>query len=324
MSQLSVLVPFVPRRSEQVLPYAGMVEWTAARRLWQGQSVLLETHQAFAAAAGAGFRVPVGLGVTLLPLRHPYEAAVQARSLALATGHPVLAGFGPGSRELQAGMLGAPYASPLTAAREYLSTVRGLLDGEEVRLDGSYVKVHAKLPQVPAPRVDLGLGVLRPGMARLAGELADAAITWLTPPHYIRDVLQPAIREGMARVGRTTPPRLVAMVPVAVERDDAPENVVLAGNSAHLQAPHYLDMLRTAGVNVPPGDLTAAVRGVLETDAFVHGTLDDVIKKIHTYTDAGVDEIVLNVTGVHKVHGPRAGLEDLKNVIRAGTAGGGR
>ena len=32
----------------------------------------------------------------------------------------------------------------------------------------------------------------------ILGEVADAAITWLTPPHYIRDVLWPAIREGMA------------------------------------------------------------------------------------------------------------------------------
>ncbi|MFI5493509.1 LLM class flavin-dependent oxidoreductase [Actinoplanes sp. NPDC051859] len=321
MTELSVLVPFVPGRSEQMLPYAAMVEWSTAHRLWQGQSVVLETHQAFTAAAGAGFRVPVGTGVTLMPLRHPYEAAVSARSLALATGHPVIAGFGPGSREMQTGMLGAPYESPLTMAREYVQVVRGLLDGEEVQVDGRYLKVHAKLPPVRAPRVDVGLGVLRTGMARLSGEVADVAITWLTPPHYIRDVLWPAIRDGMARSGRTTPPRLVAMVPVAVERDDDPVQVVLASNSAHLQAPHYLDMLRSAGVDVPPGDLAAAARGVLETDAFVAGGLDDVVKKLRSYADAGVDEIVLNVTGVHKVHGPRAGVEDLKNIIHA--AGGG-
>jgi 5,10-methylenetetrahydromethanopterin reductase len=317
VSELSVLMPFVPRRCEQALPYAAMVEWTSARRLWQGQSVLLETHQAFAAVAGAGFRVPVATGVTLMPLRHPYEAAVQARSLALATGQPVLAGFGPGSREMQAGMLGKPYESPLTAAREYTGIVRGLLDGEEVKVDGRYHRIHARLPHVPAPRVDIGLGVLRPGMARLAGEVADAAITWLTPPQYIRDVIVPAIREGMDRAGRTTAPRLVAMVPVALERNETPDRVVLASNSAHLQAPHYLDMLRQAGTAIPAGDLDAAVRAVVESDAFVTGILDDVVKKLYAYAEAGVDEIVLNVTGVHKVHGSLAALEDLKNIIRA-------
>jgi 5,10-methylenetetrahydromethanopterin reductase len=317
VADISVLVPFVPGRFEQVLPYAAMVEWSSAERLWQGQSVTVESHQAFAGVAGAGFRVPVGLGVTLMPLRHPYEAAVQARSLALATGRAVVAGFGPGSVEFQAGMLGAAYGSPVTACREYVQIVRGLLAGDEVRVRGRFFDVHARLPVVAAPRVELGLGVLRPAMARLAGEVADVAVTWLTPPAYIRDVLWPAIREGMARCGRVVPPRLVAMVPVAVQRDEPPERLVVASNSAHLQAPHYLDMLAKAGVVVPEGDLGAAARGVLETDAFVFGGLDDVTKKLQAYADVGVDEIVLNVTGAHKIHGPRAAFTDLKNIIRA-------
>lgn len=100
------------------------MHWSNASRLWQGQSVMIEPHQGFVAAAGGGFRVPTGLGVTLMPLRHPYEAALQARSPAMATGQPVIAGFGPGGRLLQR-----------------------------------------------------WLGVLRPGMAGLAGEVADVAVT---------------------------------------------------------------------------------------------------------------------------------------------------
>ncbi|MFI5758057.1 LLM class flavin-dependent oxidoreductase [Streptomyces sp. NPDC051569] len=318
MLELSVLVPFVPRRPEQVLPFAGLVNWTAAARLWQGQSLVLEPHQGFAGAAGAGFRVPVGLGVTLMPLRHPYEAALQARSLALATGHPVIAGFGTGSRELQANMVGEPYASPLTLAGEYVRTVRGLLDGEVVRTDGRYLRVHAQLAPAAAPRVDVGLGVLRPGMARLAGEVADVVITWLTPPSYIRDVLLPAVREGMARAGRTTPPRIVAMVPVGTTRDGVdPEHLVVASNAAHLQAPHYLDMLRRAGIEVTDGDLRAVARAVAEAGAFVTGDLDTVMKRLEEYRQAGVDEVVLNTTGVHKVSGAQAAIQDLKSILGA-------
>lgn len=81
-----------------------MVKWTHAERLWQGQSLLMEPHQGFVSAAASGFRVPVGLGVSLMPMRHPYEAALQARSVAMTTGHSVVAGFGPGSRSFQAGL----------------------------------------------------------------------------------------------------------------------------------------------------------------------------------------------------------------------------
>ena len=38
----------------------------------------VDPHQTFAYLAGAGLRVPMGTSVTLLPLRHPFEAALQA------------------------------------------------------------------------------------------------------------------------------------------------------------------------------------------------------------------------------------------------------
>lgn len=57
MTEYSVMVPFVAQRPEQVLQYAAMVQWTNAERLWQGQSMLVESHQQGAFAAGMGFRV---------------------------------------------------------------------------------------------------------------------------------------------------------------------------------------------------------------------------------------------------------------------------
>ncbi|MBC9718886.1 LLM class flavin-dependent oxidoreductase [Streptomyces sp. TRM66268-LWL] len=315
MTDYSVLIPNVPRRLEQVLPFAGLVNWTPAVRLWQGQSMLLEPHQTFAGVAGAGFRVPVGFGVTLMPLRHPYEAATQARSVALATGHPVIAGFGPGGRAFQQYLRGAPYESPLKVAREYLQSVRTLLDGEVADCDGEFT-FQAQLAPALAPRVDVGLGVLRPGMARLAGEVADVVITWLTPPGYLRDVIIPAVEEGMAKAGRTQRPRIVAMVPVGITREDTdPERLVLASNTAHLQAPHYQDMLRKAGVDTS-GDLNAIARGVIDTGGFVTGDLDTVVKKLTEFSEAGVDEIVLNTVGVNKMFGPQEALNDLTAILR--------
>ncbi|MET9990803.1 LLM class flavin-dependent oxidoreductase [Streptomyces mutabilis] len=320
MTAYSVLMPFLPRRPEQLLPYAALVEWTGADRLWQGQAMLVEPFQGFAAAAGAGFRVPTGTGVTLMPLRHPYEAAHQVRSLAMTTGESVVAGFGPGGREFQRSLLGAPYASPLTAAREYLTIVRGLLSGETVELDGEYFSCHAGMVPAVAPRIDLGLGVLRPGMARLAGEVADAAVTWLTPPAYLRDTVRPAMAEGAERAGRATP-RLSAIVPVALERPDRdPTELVVASNSRHMRAPHYIDMLRKAGIDIAGEELPAAAKRMLEGDAFVHGTIDAIVEKLTAYREAGADEIVLNLTGVYNVHGPKAAMDDLKQILAAVTA----
>ncbi|WP_151775744.1 LLM class flavin-dependent oxidoreductase [Streptomyces abyssomicinicus] len=324
MTDYSVLIPCVPRRLEQALPFAGLVQWTGAARLWQGQSMLLEPHQTFTGMAGAGFRVPTGFGVTLMPLRHPYEAAMQARSVAMTTGEPVIAGFGPGGQAFQANLMGAPYAKPLQAAREYVTAVRKLLDGEVVEAKGPNFPFLGQLAPASAPRVDVGLGVLRPGMARLAGEVADVVITWLTPPGYLRDVLIPAVAEGAARAGRTTLPRVVAMVPTGLEKEGRegaePERLALVGNAGHMQAPHYLDMLSRAGVDTGSGQLADVARGVVETGAFAGGDLAQAVKGLRAYEEAGVDEIVLNTTAVNKLFGSRESLADLSSILQAVTA----
>ncbi|MBP5862725.1 LLM class flavin-dependent oxidoreductase [Streptomyces scabiei] len=317
MTSYSVLLPFLPRRPEQILPYAGLVHWSNASRLWQGQSVMIEPHQGFVAAAGAGFRVPTGLGVTLMPLRHPYEAALQARSLAMATGQPVTAGFGPGGRPLQRSLLGEPYRSPLTAAREYLSIVRGLLAGDGVDVRGEYFSCRAEMPRYPAPNVEIGLGVLRPGMARLAGEVADVAVTWLTPAHYLRDTVLPAMREGAGDNGRGIP-RLTAIVPLALARPDRePAELALASNAAHLQGAHYIDMLRRSGTDVAGDDPAANAKALVDGGAFLSGDPDELVAKLGAFRDAGVDEVVLNLTGVCNLYGPQAALDETKRILAA-------
>ncbi len=226
---------------------------TGARRLWTGQSLKVETHQAFAHLAGAGIRVPVGTGVTLMPLRHPYEAALQARSLALMTGRTVVAGYGVGAPAFVRSLNGRPCASPRTMAADYLRTVRSLIDGEIVDHAGDYHELRGRLIPMDHPGVEVGVGVLRPNMARTAGGVADVAITWMTPPGYVADTLLPALEEGAK--DRDACCRVATVVHVAVERGGR-DPYVLAHTAAagHLAADHYTDMLRRAGVPADPAD----------------------------------------------------------------------
>ncbi|MFI7133467.1 LLM class flavin-dependent oxidoreductase [Nonomuraea sp. NPDC050153] len=317
MAKYSVMIPFVPRRAEQILPYAALVEWTAAHALWQGQATLIEPHQGFVYAAGAGFRVPAGLGVTLMPLRHPYEAALQVRSLAMATGEPVVAGFGPGPISFQESLLGERYPSQLGAIREYVTAVRALLAGGVVDLRGEYVACHGMLPPAVSPRIEIGLGVLRRGMARLAGQVADVAITWLTPAEYLAETIVPALREGAQAEGREGP-RVAAMVPLALSRPDrTPVEQAMASNALHLQAPHYQDMLRKAGMDVTGRDPAADAKAAVDGGAFLSGGLDQLVARLKEYEQAGADEIILNLTGVFNLQGQKETMNELKSLLGA-------
>jgi alkanesulfonate monooxygenase SsuD/methylene tetrahydromethanopterin reductase-like flavin-dependent oxidoreductase (luciferase family) len=316
MAKFSILIPFMPRRPRQAAPFAELVSRTHATRLWQGQALLAEPHQTFVHLAATGVRVPAGIGVSLMPLRHPYEAALQARSVAQATGAPMVAGFGPGGKSFQTNVLGAPYRSQLTAVREYLTLVRSFLDGKLVEFRGEYFNCNAQLPLCPAPPVEVGLGVLRPGAARVAGEVADAAITWLTPASYIRDVIRPALEEGAQAAGRAVP-RIVAIVPVAFASDDRDlADLVIASSGAHLNAPHYRDMLRRAGVDLPSGDPRTTAKATAAGGAFLYGAPDEVLERVCEFLEVGVDEVVLNVTGVRNLISSAAAEQELEQLLQ--------
>ncbi|AWW42179.1 5,10-methylene tetrahydromethanopterin reductase [Streptomyces cadmiisoli] len=286
-----------------------------AVRLWQGQAPTSDPHQTFTAAAVSGFRVPAGIGVTLMPFRHPFDAALQARTLSLTLGHPLVVGYGPGTADVQRRLLGEEYTSQLGATRDYLTIVRGLLNDGGIAYKGKHFTCDATLKRVPGPPIELGLGVLRPGMARLAGEIADVAITWMTPASYLADVIVPALDAGATAAGRPRP-RLTAIVPVALSGPDrVATQLVLASNAGHLRQPNYAGMLRLSGIDIDMTNPEAGAEALIEGGGFLFGTGEELAHQLDQFRQAGADEIVLNVTGVAAKFGSRVALNDLQTML---------
>ncbi|GAA2821082.1 hypothetical protein GCM10020220_006900 [Nonomuraea rubra] len=87
--------------------------------------------------------------MSLMALRNPAEAAAQARSLAVLTGHRLVAGFGAACPALVAQLTGA--SPPAGDGRGRVSAaVRTLLDGGDVR--------GFTLPPLRHPPVEVGAG----------------------------------------------------------------------------------------------------------------------------------------------------------------------
>lgn len=317
---VSVLYPSQPLDPRMVAPFAEVARRAAEpARLWMGHSLLFDTVDTFSYLAGAGYRQPYGTSVSLMASRHPFDAAVRARSAAIATGAPFVAGFGTGLPRFVEAMAGEAWESPLTAAREYLGIVGALLRGEQVQTSGRYYRLTGALVPLPlpVPPVHVGLGVLRPRMAEVAGEVADVAITWMTPPSYLAETILPALERGAERAGRPRP-RVVTVVHAALDTPgrDVPE---MAFNAArgHLSAPHYTDMLRRAGVQVDAADPRAGARAIVDAGVFVSGSAQDVAGVVAAHHAAGVDEVVLNPAGVLFTEGPQAAVDELETLLAA-------
>jgi alkanesulfonate monooxygenase SsuD/methylene tetrahydromethanopterin reductase-like flavin-dependent oxidoreductase (luciferase family) len=230
------------------------------------------------------------------------------------TGHPVTVGYGAADATFVKGLRGTPYDKPAKAVEEYITIMRALLHGERVTHRGALFDMDQALPPLNHPKVEVGAGVLREAMARAAGRSADLAITWLTPAAYIRDTIVPALAEG-AR-GRPDPPRVAAVVHVAVDRPGrSPMLLAQHGTYNHLRTGHYTDMLRKAGLDVDPSDPVAGARELVDEGVFVYGKPGDIAAAVRAHFAAGVDEVVLNPTSVANLFGTAEALRDLEQIL---------
>jgi alkanesulfonate monooxygenase SsuD/methylene tetrahydromethanopterin reductase-like flavin-dependent oxidoreductase (luciferase family) len=291
---LSMYVPMSLHHATAFLPWAALAQESGVAGLWTGQSLTTDVVAGAAFAAGRGVSVPVRTGVNVMPTTTPYAAALQVRGLVETTGQPVVSCWSPGDPTSQVAFRGTRYRSPLTATREFVTGLRSLLDGETTVVRGDYFPTAAQqLGTSVGDRVQIGLGVLRPAMARLTGEIADAAVTWMVRPSYLRDVLVPALDEGAATAGRPRP-RVVGSLHATIEGPG--RDVMSLAHHAigfHVDAPHYRDMLARSGHDLHGLHGVDAVRRLVDEQVFVAGSATDVAGAVADLHDAGADEVAV-------------------------------
>ena len=261
--------------------------------MWLGAAFGFDSIMALAMAGPATSSVQLGVAVMPTWPRHPIVMAQQAATASAATGGRFRLGVGPSHAPVM-GMYGIEFDRPLSHLREYLTIVRTLLTTGSVQHKGERYQVMGFLDVADAPPPPVLLGVLRPGMARLAGELSDGALCWLGPAPYLADVVAPAIAEGAARGERETPP-LIAEVPIALTTSIEQVHEMAARDLAiYTQMPFYRALWEEAGV---------AMDGKRWTDEMIeasvlYGDEDALAKKIQGLFDAGADEVTLSPFGV--------------------------
>ncbi|MCO5998439.1 LLM class flavin-dependent oxidoreductase [Actinoallomurus rhizosphaericola] len=311
-------MPFSPAHPRDATVFASQVSKAGVRRLWLGESIVLDPFQALSYAAAASIDISFGIGVALTPLRTPLAAAMQARTLAIASQKEVMVGFGPGSPGFQDAVLGSPYRRPRAVTSTYVDAVREVLTGEpSTAWHPTGLRARMHLPDLPTPSIRLGMGVLRPPMAHSAGSAADVAITWLAPAEYLRREIVPVVNAGAAESHRAIP-RKIAIVPTALRRSGVSgTDVVMGSCGRHLALEHYASMLRLADIKTDPSSPEASARALIAGGAFIYGSPDEVAHKISSYFEAGIDEVVLNLTGVCVTSGYRSVLQDLTSILDA-------
>lgn len=245
-----------PGPLENVVSQARRAARAGLGSVWSAQAMGWDSLTLLAVLGAQVPEIRLGCAVLPIPQRHPLMLASQALTVQAAVGGRLTLGIGAGVGVMTEGMFGLPRDRPVVRMREYLSVLQPLLRGEDVAFAGQTLTAvgQVRVPGARPPQVLLA--ALGPAMLRVAGELADGTVTWMTGPRTLAEHIVPTIARAADRAGRVAP-RVVAGLLVCVTDDQArarariAEQYALAGQVAEYRA--VLDREGAAG----PQDVAA-------------------------------------------------------------------
>ena len=245
--------------------YVRQAEAAGFDAVWQADSRLVrDAVVPMAAFAAATDRIKVGSGVIDIWTRNAARLASTFSTLDdLAPGR-ILCGLGAWWDPLAA-KVGIQRSKPLTAMREVVAALRGLLGNQQVTLEGTRVRPDGvELDYVYQPRrpkdVPIYIGATGMQMMELAGEIADGVVlNYLVDPGYNIQAME-ALAEGATKAGRSVDdidrPQLV-VCSVDADRQAALDAARLMVTQYLGQQPH---IMKASGV---PQELLDEIAAVL-------------------------------------------------------------
>ena len=287
--------------------------------------VAADSIMIFAAAAVQTSRIKMGTSITQTWPRHPVAIATQCIAMAQIAPGRFRIGLGAAHQPAVETTYGMEYRKPLLNLREYLFTVQSLLKQGEVDFSGTFVKTKAALGAGPAAtNIDTPVNVpvmasaLRPASFRLCGELADGAISWVSPWDYLRDTAMPAMREGADEAGREVPPMMVH-VPVVLSDDvEAVRSAAGPALSRYANLANYRGMFEVAGYqDAAGGDLNAVIDAVA-----AYGSDEQIAARLGEVISQGAGEVIAHQLPVSQESFPEQTEHFLEVVARANKLAG--
>ena len=111
--------------------------------------------------------------------------------------------------------------------REYLSVLKPLLAGQPVKYRGEEYQLNISRNPPGAAPVPIVMAALGPKMLQLCGREATGTITWMAGRKTLQEYVIPRITEDAKEAG-CPPPRIIAVVPLAIVNDVAAARAVAA------------------------------------------------------------------------------------------------
>ena len=253
--------------------------------------------------AVAAAKLGIDLGVAVIPVqtRSAWLIAATAATLSQLSGGRFSLGLGTSSELIVGQWSGVPFDKPLTQLRETVETVRTMLAGERVNLDGDFVTTHGYKLFADTPHVPLIVGALNAASLRQAGRIGDGVALNQSAPEHLPMILG-EVRKGAEEAGKdfSAMPVVSRIFCMVTDNPAAGREMV-----RHIFAPYaatsvynrffrwlgFEDEMTGVAEAFARKDRAAAAASL--SDAFVDaiyviGSADEVAARVQAYLDGGV------------------------------------
>jgi alkanesulfonate monooxygenase SsuD/methylene tetrahydromethanopterin reductase-like flavin-dependent oxidoreductase (luciferase family) len=256
--------------------------------------------------------IRVGLGVVSAMARHPALLAMELATLAGVFPGRLVAGVGLGV-PAWIEQMGLTPDSALSAVRECVESVKSLLAGEQLDFEGdtfSFRDVTLTYP-IGAGGLPVHLGAIGPKMLELSGRIADGSVlSVLSSLDYLRWALD-NVEAGRRAGGRSDHHRVTTFALYSVDHNsDRARDSMRRPLAFYLSAGGPNALTDRAGISEELRSLMdqkAPLEEVMPVDwvdrLTIAGDPEQVIAKISTYFDHGVDSMALFPASVEALDG---------------------
>jgi alkanesulfonate monooxygenase SsuD/methylene tetrahydromethanopterin reductase-like flavin-dependent oxidoreductase (luciferase family) len=304
---------------ERLVTYAQMAEARGLRNFLVTES-LTDSLALTQHLAGKTSRIQVGTGITNLYLRHPLLCALHVMTIDRVAPGRVLLGLGT-SHVPTNKAYGITMDKPLTALREYVTTVKKVLYGEYEGAAG--MRTLTTIPKAEH-QIPIYVAGISPKSILLTGELADGSLPLNYAPHGLKEVVD-GIAQGAQKAGRSPAEVAIALIMhccVCPDRAVALRSVKRT-LAFYGRMPFYNRLFVRQGYRKEAeaitagwakGDVNAAAGAVSDQMAeqiAAIGTAQECQKKVEEFEKAGASYVVLYPTAIDGDYdkGVRAVLE---------------
>jgi 5,10-methylenetetrahydromethanopterin reductase len=299
--------------TQDILEFAKQLDYKPqVNSLWIPESWGREAFVMLGAIGAMTRRLKLGTSIVSMFSRSPATLAMAASTLDNITLNRTIIGIGASTPILAEDWHGIKFIHPLDRMREYVTCFKIISSGETINFDGNFFKLKNIKIMHPSQRreIPVFLGAVNPGMIKLAAEIANGIILYLSPLNELKKTVE-CIKSLTSRKSKSFEICSVFITAISNKYPDLARERAAKTLAFYVAVgKYYNEFLSSHGFKSQVEQITTEYQnhGIENISKFVtdpmldsltiYGTTEDCIKSLKRFVSCGVSLPILQVNPV--------------------------